>query len=64
MKCVLAFGVGIARCLKVSAYLLVLHKPRLNYDLFIVARHVYGYTKVLDGDSDPERPDGYGPQQV
>ncbi len=28
-----------------------------------VARHVYGYTKVLDGDGDPERADGYGAVQ-
>jgi hypothetical protein len=24
-----------------------------------VARHLYGYTKVLDGDGDPNRPDNY-----
>ena len=29
----------------------------------IVARHLYGYTKVLDGDGDPDRPDNYGPVQ-
>jgi len=28
-----------------------------------MARHVYGYSKVLDGDGDPERGDGYGPVQ-
>eukprot|EP01034_Spumella_vulgaris_P022431 gene22431-28556_t len=28
-----------------------------------MARHVYGYSKVLDGDGDPERADGYGPVQ-
>ena len=27
----------------------------------LVARHVYGYTKVLDGDGDPDRPDNYAP---
>lgn len=27
-----------------------------------MARHLYGYSKVLDGDSDPDRPDNYGPQ--
>lgn len=27
----------------------------------IVARHLYGYTKVLDGDGDPYRSDNYGP---
>eukprot|EP00429_Kryptoperidinium_foliaceum_P092581 CAMPEP_0176184792 /NCGR_PEP_ID=MMETSP0121_2-20121125/1006_1 /TAXON_ID=160619 /ORGANISM="Kryptoperidinium foliaceum, Strain CCMP 1326" /LENGTH=74 /DNA_ID=CAMNT_0017523195 /DNA_START=381 /DNA_END=605 /DNA_ORIENTATION=+ len=26
-----------------------------------MARHVYGYTKVLDGDGDPDRPDNYAP---
>lgn len=26
-----------------------------------MARHLYGYTKVLDGDGDPERPDQYAP---
>lgn len=26
-----------------------------------MARHVYGYTKVYDGDSDPFRPDQYSP---
>lgn len=25
----------------------------------LVARHVYGYNKVFDGDSDPDRPDQY-----
>eukprot|EP01039_Chlorochromonas_danica_P003406 gene3406-3732_t len=25
-----------------------------------MARHLYGYSKVLDGDGDPHRPDGYG----
>jgi hypothetical protein len=30
-----------------------------------MARHVYGYTKVLDGDGDPFRPDQYtGVQNV
>lgn len=29
----------------------------------LVARHVYGYTKVLDGDGDPNRPDSYGPAE-
>ena len=24
-----------------------------------MARHVYGYTKIFDGDADPERPDHY-----
>ena len=24
-----------------------------------MARHVYGYTKVFDGDADPEREDHY-----
>jgi len=28
-----------------------------------MARHVYGYSKVLDGDADIDRPDGYGPIQ-
>jgi hypothetical protein len=28
-----------------------------------MARHVFGYTKVLDGDSDPYRPDGYATAQ-
>lgn len=32
--------------------------------ILIVARHLYGYTKILDGDGDPDRPDGYGPTQV
>lgn len=41
-----------------SSYLLVPFLP------FSVARHVYGYTKVLDGDGDPFRPDNYGPQDV
>lgn len=31
--------------------------------LVLVARHVYGYHKVLDGDSDVYRPDGYPPVQ-
>lgn len=42
-----------------------------DYLFCLVARHVYGYTKVLDGDSDPERADHYvnpgnglGPHQV
>jgi len=26
-----------------------------------MARHVYGYTKVFDGDADPERADAYRP---
>lgn len=31
----------------------------------LVARHVYGYTKVFDGDADPLRPDEYSrPMQV
>jgi len=25
-----------------------------------MARHLYGYSKVLDGDGDPFRADGYG----
>jgi len=29
-----------------------------------MARHLYGYTKTLDGDGDPDRPDGYTPSQV
>jgi hypothetical protein len=29
----------------------------------LVARHLYGYTKVLDGDGDPDRPDNYPPLQ-
>lgn len=31
-----------------------------------MARHVYGYTKVFDGDSDPDKPDTYyhGPVQI
>eukprot|EP01036_Dinobryon_divergens_P022293 gene22295-30536_t len=29
-----------------------------------MARHTYGYTKVLDGDGDPDRLDGYTPVQV
>lgn len=28
-----------------------------------MARHVYGYNKVLDGDGDINRPDGYGQVQ-
>eukprot|EP01031_Cornospumella_fuschlensis_P037663 gene37663-45752_t len=28
-----------------------------------MGRHVYGYSKVLDGDGDPERPDNYAPLQ-
>ena len=27
--------------------------------LHLVARHMFGYRKVLDGDSDPLRPDHY-----
>eukprot|EP00981_Chlorochromonas_danica_P010176 scaffold3051_cov167-Ochromonas_danica.AAC.35 len=30
--------------------------------LYVVARHLYGYSKVLDGDGDPFRPDGYAHQ--
>jgi hypothetical protein len=33
------------------------------YFFFLVARHVYGYSKVLDGDGDPLRPDQYTPVQ-
>mmetsp|Transcript_39117 Transcript_39117/g.28917 ORF Transcript_39117/g.28917 Transcript_39117/m.28917 type:complete len:222 (+) Transcript_39117:60-725(+) len=29
-----------------------------------MARHVYGYNKVLDGDGDPFRPDSYAPMEV
>lgn len=29
-----------------------------------MARHLYGYSKILDGDADIHRPDGYLPQQV
>lgn len=28
---------------------------------FLVARHLYGYQKVLDGDSEVDRPDNYPP---
>ena len=41
--------------------------PTIPYDghkQMPVARHLYGYTKVLDGDGDPDRPDGYTPSQV
>lgn len=31
--------------------------------LHLVARHLYGYKNVLDGDGDPDRPDNYAPQQ-
>ena len=27
--------------------------------IFTVARHVYGYKKVFDGDSDPDKADYY-----
>ena len=32
--------------------------------LISVARHLYGYMKVLDGDGDPDRPDNYAPLEV
>eukprot|EP00981_Chlorochromonas_danica_P010177 scaffold3051_cov167-Ochromonas_danica.AAC.36 len=34
--------------------------PRGRWSDAILARHLYGYSKVLDGDGDPHRPDGYG----
>ncbi len=43
-------------CLVPSSLLYLLTALRF----FAVARHVYGYKKVLDGDGDPSRPDGYG----
>ncbi len=27
--------------------------------IVLVARHLYGYRKVLEGDGDPNRPDSY-----
>ncbi len=29
------------------------------YHIFVVARHLYGYKQVFDGDADPLRPDNY-----
>ncbi len=31
--------------------------------MYVVARHVYGYSKVFDGDGDPFRPDQYSGSQ-
>lgn len=65
----LVSGVGIAPSLKVKFPLRLLSVSCILSSSFlcfcVVARHVYGYTKVFDGDGDPYRPDQYvGVQNV
>lgn len=50
--------------LKVSLFLMVFFARVSDFLFFAVARHLYGYIKVLDGDADPTRPDNYGVENV
>jgi hypothetical protein len=56
-------GAGTARSLRVSVSFHVFLLRFIHHIPLSVARHVYGYSKMLDGDGDPERADGYGPVQ-
>lgn len=65
VKLVLAFGAFPAPSHKVSSPISWIHTDIRNncnisiHFYILVARHIYGYTKIFDGDGDIERGDNY-----